>query len=215
MARRAIGREIGSDVRRIQGAREVLLVAAVAVCRQRQIVVVGMARRASHRDMRAGQRERRLAVIEAGACPIGGAVARGAGGREPDRCMRRSVGAVVVFRVAGVAVRRNGCEVVIGVARGASYRRVRACQREHRVVIKGRGSPRSRVVAKRATGREAPRNVIRIGGSSEILRMARIAIRGGSCEDVVNVARGTRHGDVGTSQREGRLVVIEGCTGQP
>ena len=65
VALRAICRETGGDVVGIRGASEVLLMAAVASRRQTAgVVIVGVAKGASHRGMGASQWERRVVVIE-------------------------------------------------------------------------------------------------------------------------------------------------------
>ena len=53
----AVGRETRFGVCWIRGSCEVRLMAAVAVCRQSQVVIVYVALSASYREMRAGQGE--------------------------------------------------------------------------------------------------------------------------------------------------------------
>jgi len=53
----AVGRKTRGDVCRIRGSCVVRLMAAIAVCRQSQVVIVYVALSASYRDMGAGQGE--------------------------------------------------------------------------------------------------------------------------------------------------------------
>jgi len=98
------------------GAGEVGLVAAVAVCRQRSVVVVYMALRARDADVRASKRERRVVVIKSGLCPRRGVVTGGAGGGESGADVVGIVGSGVIGFVASVAIRGQCCVVVVGVA---------------------------------------------------------------------------------------------------
>ncbi len=117
---------------------------------------------------------------------------------------------VVVIRfVAGIAIRRNGRVVVVRVAQRARYSGVRACQRKDRRVAECRRLPRRGSVAKCASGRESRSHVVGIRGSGEVFRMARIAIRGGSREHIIDVARCAENAHVCASQRKGCVVVIE------
>lgn len=56
---------------RILGASEIRLMAAIAGCREGQVIVVGVALRTGDSDVCAGQRERGGVVIEGSAAPIG------------------------------------------------------------------------------------------------------------------------------------------------
>ena len=82
VAGRAGGREAGRYMIRVSRPGEVGLVSTVAIGRKGGVVVVDVAGRAGHGLMRAGQRERRLVVIENRAIPGRGRVASRAGGRE-------------------------------------------------------------------------------------------------------------------------------------
>ena len=131
VAQRAIGREAGCDVCRIGGPGKVLLVAAVAGGRQRRVIVVDVALRAGDLDVRAGQRKRRIVVVETRPAPVGGAVAGGAGGREACSGVGWSVRPGVIRFVAAVAVLRQRGVVVIGVAARAGGGGVSPGQGEH------------------------------------------------------------------------------------
>ncbi len=67
-------------------------------------------------------------------------------------------------------------------------------------------------MADRASGREARGDVVWIGGSVKVLRVARIAICGRAHKYIIDVARRAGYGDVRASQRERRVVVIEYST---
>ena len=117
---------------------------------------------AGHVHVRAGQRERRVVVVERGAGPVRGRVARVAGRREARRRVSWVGGPVVVRHVAAGAESIGRCEVVIvvGVARCARQGGVRAGQREAgRVVVERGARPVRRSVADRAVGREVGRLV--------------------------------------------------------
>ena len=84
VAHRAIRWESGSSMRRVCRPRKVLLMAPIAVRRQRAgIVVVRMALCTGHRRMRASQRERGRVVVKRRRSPVRSAVALCAIGREP------------------------------------------------------------------------------------------------------------------------------------
>jgi len=70
VAKGAIGREACGHVSGICGPREIGLVAAIAGGWKGRVVVVCVAGRAGYCCVRAGQRERRGVVVEAGAGPI-------------------------------------------------------------------------------------------------------------------------------------------------
>ena len=96
-------RETCGLVIRVSRAVVVRLVATHTCRRQRRVVVVYVATGAGHGGVRAGQRERRCVVVERGPTPIGGAVAGITRIREPDLCVVRICGFVVVRQVTGYA----------------------------------------------------------------------------------------------------------------
>ena len=130
----------------------VVRVAAVAIRRQRSVVVVDVTVGTDARRylMRTGEGEGCVVVIERGVRPNIGVVAEFARRRESSRLVGWIIRARVVFlmaRVAECAVQRI---VVVDVAIGALPRRHRvgARQRESRaVVIESRIQPRAGVVA--------------------------------------------------------------------
>ena len=112
-------------------------------------------------------------VIEGRAQPTAGAMARGTGCRKTCRNVIRIRRAAIVLRMAAVAVGRQRRVVVVYVATGAGRARVRAGQRETRVVvIERRLRPGGRVVADVALLGETDRHVVRIIG---VLKVGEVA----------------------------------------
>ena len=146
--------------------------------------------------MRAGERERRVVVIEDRAGPRRSGVADGACCGESNLGVVGTRCPVVVRLVARIAVGRNRLEVVVGVALHARNCGMCASQREDRGVIEVRGTPGGRGVAKSTTGWKSRVNMIRIFRARKVLRMARIAIRRNSREVVIDVALRARNRDV-------------------
>ena len=142
MAGCACGGEVTRDVIRIRGLGEIRLVASVAIDRHRCVVVVGVALRACHGRMCAGQRERSLAVIKAGTRPGRRRMAGCACGGKIDRDVIGSRGLGEIRLVASVAILGQRCEIVVGVALCAPHGNMCAGQREGSLtVVKGGGSP--------------------------------------------------------------------------
>ena len=110
------GRESGSDVVGIRGARVIGLVTGVAVSRSTCKLVADVARCAWNRYVRAGERERSVVVIEHCPGPRGRRMAGGAGGGESGGDVVGVRGASVIGLVAGVAIGWRSCEHVIDVA---------------------------------------------------------------------------------------------------
>ena len=154
MADCAIGREAGRNVSRVGGSSKVGLVAPIARSGERCVVVIRVASCARHRGVEPGQRECRGVVIEGGARPIGGGMARGARGGEAHLDVIGVRGSVVIGFVAGVAIRCQCCVVIVGVASCAGHRGVETGQWEHCRVIERRRCPVTGRVAKRAIRRE-------------------------------------------------------------
>jgi hypothetical protein len=98
-------------------------------------------------------------------------VAQRAIGWEPGGRMRRIVGAVVISLMAAIASGRECCVIVVGMALRAGDRDVRSSQRKlRRAMVKGRGAPAARRMAKGTVGGKSRRRKVRL--------MARIAIGG-------------------------------------
>ena len=199
----------------VGGLCEVGLMAAVARCGERRVVVVYMALRAGHGSVRAGERERCVVVVECSARPVGCAVAGGAGGRKASADVIRIRGAGVVSLMAGVTIGRDGCVVVVGVAAGSRHSDVGAGERERSLVVIERGArPGRSVVAGGAGGRKARCDVIRIRGAGVVSLVAGVTIGRNGCVVVVGVAGCARHSDVGAGERKCSSVVIE-CGWRP
>jgi hypothetical protein len=114
MARIARCREARGLVIRIGGPVVIGSVATVAGGRQRRVVVIHVALRASHVGcVISGEREGRVVVVEGGTQPIRGrpgCMAGVASRREAHLRVRRAIGAVVVRLVTGDA--RRACQTV-------------------------------------------------------------------------------------------------------
>lgn len=162
---------------RIRGARKVSLVASVARRGQSCVVIVHMALSASHGDVRAGQRERGVVVIEGRVRPRCGVVAGSARCRKTRRNVIWIVGIRVICRVAGIAISRHRCVIVVHMALCAWHGEVRASQRKcPGRMIKCRRTPAACGVAERAVRRETRSDVIGIYRAGEISLVAGITI---------------------------------------
>ena len=122
----AIGAKAGGYVIWIVGAVVIGDVARIAGswCTVEDIVDVTQVAR--HRSMRAGERERRIGVIEGGTGPVRGAVTDRTIHREPRGRVIGIRGAVVERNVAGIAIGRRAGKDVIHMALCTSNRSVRA-----------------------------------------------------------------------------------------
>jgi hypothetical protein len=114
----------------ICGRGEVTLVATIAGRWQSGVVVVYVAGGARDSDMSARKRKRRVVVIERGCGPGRCVVAGSAGRGEAGLSMIGIIGSVVVSLMAGVAICRNGCVVVVGMALRARDGEVSSGERE-------------------------------------------------------------------------------------
>lgn len=138
----AIRGEAGGDVVWIRSSREVGLMAGVAGCWRRCVVVVGVALGTRDGRMSSGKRVVGIyGVIEGDGGPVSGVVARVACGWESRRNVTWIRGASEVSLVAPVACRGQCCVVVVGVALSACNGCVCAGEREDGGVIEGRRSP--------------------------------------------------------------------------
>ena len=205
MAESAVSREPCRDVIGIGGAGEILGMARIAIKRNRCVVVLDVALRARHGNVRPGEWELGGVVIETRSGPVGGAVASLAGGRETAGRVRRSVGVVVIDLVAPNAIGGQRGVVVVDVAGGASHGDVRPGERKlGRVVIEGRAGPVLSGVAGLTCSWEAGNRMRRSIGVVEIGLMAADAGRGE--RPVVSAGAGVAlralHGGVKACQRE-------------
>jgi len=196
---------------RIGGLVEVRHVARSAIGRHTGEIPADVALRAGQRHVRAGERERRLAMVERGAFPLLRGVANGTILRE-TRCHVIWIrGFPEIREMASSARCRSSLENVVGVALDAFDGLVRASERKRGfVVIEARALPLSRGVAGIARGGESGSRMIWIRGCVELLEMAGGAVLGRACELVVDVTLSALHGGVRAGQSEGRLAVIEG-----
>lgn len=179
MTDRAIGREAARNVRGVRSSVELRLVASEAVGGRRIVVVVGVALRAGHGCMLAGQRIVRIdGMIEFCIRPIGCRVADSAVPRQAHLGVRRVVAVDEVIGVARIALRRCSLKDIIAVAGGAFKRRVCARQGISRIfqVVKLGIEPTVHRVAALAGCRQAKSYVIE-NRCQKILLMARIACR--------------------------------------
>ena len=103
----------------------------------------------------------------------------------------------------------------VGVAGGAHAICVAVPEREERVIA-GRqrgGKPCRCCMACGAGGWPAGSDVIWICSCCEIRLVARVAVSGSACEDVVDMALIAGNRNMRASQRKRRVVVIEGSAG--
>jgi len=130
VAGRAGGRESGLDVIRIRRPVEILDVARSAVGGRAHELSIDVAQIAGHVYVRAGERERRLAVVKIRGRPCRGRMAGRAGRRESRLRVIGIRRAVEILDVARSAI--GGCahELVVDVALIAGNRHVLARQRE-------------------------------------------------------------------------------------
>ncbi len=112
----ALLRESSRHVVRIGGAAVILLMAAIAGCRQAGVVVVHVALRALDAGMRARERKCRLGMIEGCRHPRRGRVADLAGLWDPRGRMVRIRRALVILQMARHARSRRQIEVSVRVA---------------------------------------------------------------------------------------------------
>lgn len=130
MANLASRRETRGDVIGVGCACVLGLVTAVTSRRRSREDIVDVAFAAGRRDVRAGQRELCLGVIECSAGPRTGVMTDLARGRESSGFVIWIGGAVVVRLVAAITVFGHGRVIVIHVAFEARCSLVRACERE-------------------------------------------------------------------------------------
>lgn len=95
--------------------------AAVACCRQCRVVVIHMALRARHGDVRTREWECSVVVIECRARPRRGVVAGGTGGWEAGGDVIGIGCPRVISFVAGIAISWHRCVVVVRMALGAGH----------------------------------------------------------------------------------------------
>ena len=131
-------------------------------------------------------------------------MARGAGGGKTRRDVIGILRTGEIGRMAGIAIRRNGVEVVVDVAGSAGHGDVSAGKREDRDrVIEGGSGPVAGVVALRAVGGKASRDMVRVGGALQIRLMA--TDTGGRCACELPADVAGRAGQCGMGAGEGEI----------
>ena len=152
---------------------------------------------AGHVDVRAGQLEGRLAVIEGGWLPGCGRVALRAVGAE----------CALVCILAAMTVHTilwRILEIIAGVAASAGHVGMRTDQLERRLIVVERGwLPRRRRVTLRAVGAQCA--VVRVLATVAVHTVLRCAV-----EHAVDVAQSAGHVDVRARQLERSAVVVKG-----
>lgn len=208
----ASGGESGIAVIRT-GSRVVrVAMAGGAVLRSACELVIHVALLATGAGVLAGERVfRRCVVIEAGAAPLRGGVARLA------RCGETGSHVIGVYcvleprQMATGAILRGACELIVQVALLAGHRVVLAGEGEARAgVIENRAFPLARGMAHCAVGGESRRFVVRIDRGVVGGKVATGAIVGDAAELVVDVALSACRGRVPAGERELGFRVVEG-----
>ena len=204
-------------VSRIGGSVVVGLVASDAGGRQRGVVVVDVAHRALRRrdGVHAGQRERRVVVVEHCVSPQDGVMADLALLRESHRDVIWGGCALEVRLVAGNARGAGQVVIIVDVTVAALQRRHGVCTHQWEAgagVIELAVRPQNRVVTIGAGGGDSRGQVGERADRVVIVsQMARYAGRIGEVVVVVDVAVGAlqRRNGVASGQRKAGAVVIE------
>ena len=196
---------------RADRAVEFLAVTADAILGRTCEPVVGVTLSALRLDV--GSEQRKLGggvVIERGALPLRGDVARGAIFREAGRSVVRRLRVVVVRHVAGLAGGREIRKAIVDVALradclGVSAGEGKACRR----MVEAGAFPLVGGMAKRAVLRESRRAVVGIGGFLERVAMTGRAVGGRTSEAVIGVTRIAFGFDVSAGELEGAQIMVE------
>jgi hypothetical protein len=131
VAERTVLREPRGHMARIVRALVVRRVARIASSAQPLIHAARMALLTSRREVLAGERERSLrGVIEPGAGPVDRGVAQGTILRESGGGVIRIVRPLIIFQMAGIAGRAQGCILTTRMALGTGRSGVFARQRK-------------------------------------------------------------------------------------
>ena len=137
----------------IGGALVILGVAGIAIGGSARELAVDMAERTIHADMRAGQRERSLRMVEIRPGPAGGVVTGGTIRGKTGLNVIGIGGALKILGMATVTIGGSARKFVVNVAKRAGHADMSAGQRERRFrVIENRTRPTGGAVAKRAIG---------------------------------------------------------------
>lgn len=205
-------RETGCSVIGVICLLIIQLVAAVAIGRERRVVIVHVAICAGHVHMRPRQREGCVVVIEGRGSPACRAMANVALLREADRDMVWIGGLLKIGEVATDARRIGDVVVSVDVTLRALDRGVGASKRPAcSGVVKRRGGPVRRRMTNLALLRKPCRGVIWIVRALIILEVARYASCVGDVVIPVDMALHALHLCVRASQGKGRLGMIKRC----
>ena len=177
MAERTTRREAGLGVIGVVGALEIPDVTGRAIRRNAVEITVRVALRALQRCVRAGQRERRFAVIERCTRPGGRRMAQAAIHRETGFGVVGIARVAEIAEVARTAVRRDAREIAVAVALVALQSNVGARQREGRFgMVERRAGPGSGGMAEGAIHGEPGLGMVRVRRAIEVLQMTRAAV---------------------------------------
>jgi len=202
---------ISCHVVRILGALIIRLMACVTLLRSARVLAIRVTRGAVYIDVGPGQRERRQIVIKLRRCPSGGRVTLLARMRQLQLDVIWVIRAIIVCLMAGPTVLRRAVELPIYVALRATDIDVSPGKREiGQVVIEGSGLPRRRRVALCAIMIVVSSDVIWIGDALVIALVTRPAVRRQVLILSVHVAGQAVHIHMGASERESRIVMVEG-----
>ena len=174
----------------------ILLVAGHARSRRALVDVVGVATGADHLGMASNERERRLVMVECDIPPPVGGVATAAVGAKGPLVL-------VILLVAVYASGGRALVNVVGVTTGAGRLGMAADKREGRLVmVECDLLPIAGHVATGAVGAKGPLVLV-------ILLVTAHTCGRRALVDIIDVATGADRLGVGTSEREGRLAMVE------
>ena len=161
-------------------------------------------------DVRAGQREVRIIVIECRRLPGRRAVALIAGMTELPGDVVGIFHPFIVRLVTRPAVGRRTCILPVPVTFGTAYRDVRTRQRKiTEIVIEGRRSPAENRMALPARVRVVARHVIGVAHAFKVILVASVTLRWRAIKLSIDVTRCAINGDVSPEQGESSAVMIE------
>ena len=202
------GREASSNVIGIGCPGKIRFVASIAVGGHSRVVVIGMTCCAGDSRVRAGQRERRVVVVEGRRRPRRCVMAGRAGGGETGCHVIGVVSPGKVRLMARIAIGWNRRVVVIRMTLRARDGDMCAGQWKRRSrVVEGRSSPGRRVVAGGARRGKAGSYVGRTVGSGVVSLVAGIAIGRNRRVVVIRMALCASHGRMSPGQWKDRRVI--------
>ena len=210
----ARGRKSRRHVIWIRRPGPIRLVARIAVGGNGGVVVGNVAGCARRGDMRPGQRERGVRMVERGSGPVGGAVAQRAIQRKSRRYVIWIRGLVVLGEMTSVTGGWEGRVIVVHVAGRAGRRDMSSRQRERRLrMVECGAGPIDGAVTERAVGGERGLDVIRSGGLVVIRQVAAHASERRCRVTGADVALRARQRGVRSGERKHRIVIER--RGQP